>query len=164
MTASIASSAVHDRPEPSGPDDLVVRYWYRAEGPRHVALFGPAGPTTGYYYDNVQRLAAIANDLPGPDSSINLAYNPAGQIVRRDLSNDAFAWSEASSGSLSYKANGLNQYDQVGPNRYSYDSNGNLTGDGLTTYTYDVENRLVAASNGARLAYRPPVPLQKLRI
>jgi hypothetical protein len=46
-------SAVHDRAEHSGPDDLIVRYWHRAEGPRHVALFGSGGPTAGYYYDNV---------------------------------------------------------------------------------------------------------------
>jgi YD repeat-containing protein len=53
-------SAVHDRPEHSGPDDLVVRYWHRPEGPRHLALFGSGGPAAGYYYDSVQRLAAIA--------------------------------------------------------------------------------------------------------
>jgi RHS repeat-associated protein len=33
--------------------------------------------------------------------------------------------------------------------------NGNLTGDGVATFAYDVENRLVAASSGARLVYDP---------
>jgi RHS repeat-associated protein len=39
----------------------------------------------------------------------------------------------------------------------SYDANGNLTSDGSagTTYTYDIENRLVTASNGTTLAYDP---------
>jgi RHS repeat-associated protein len=152
-------TAVHDRADYSSPDDLVVRYFHRPDGPRQVALFGSgsAGLSTGYYYDRVQRLTAIANDLAAPaaDWSVNLAYNPAGQIIRRELSHDNYAWSEASSGSLGYETNGLNQYVGVGANRYSYDSNGNLTGDGVGTFAYDVENRLVAASNGARLAYDP---------
>jgi RHS repeat-associated protein len=38
---------------------------------------------------------------------------------------------------------------------FSYDANGNLTNDGRTTYTYDVENRLVASSSGATLTYDP---------
>ena len=152
-------SAVHDKADYSSPDDLVVRYLYRPEGPLHVALFGSgsAGISSGYYYDGIQRLSAIGNDLsaPGADWSIELAYNPAGQIVRREQSNSAYAWSGAVNTSLSYTVNGLNQYVHVGANPYTYDPNGNLTGDGITTYTYDVENRLVAASNGARLVYDP---------
>ena len=145
-------TAILDKADYSSPDDLVVRYFYRPQGQRHVALSGSgsAGLSTGYYYDSVQRLSAIANDLaaPGADWSIELAYNPAGQIVRRDLSHNSYAWTEARSDSRYYETNGLNQYTQVGPNPYTYDPNGNLTSDGITTYTYDVENRLVAASNG----------------
>ena len=152
-------TAVLDKADYSSPDDLVVRYFYRPEGPRHVALFGSgsAGLSTGYYYDNVQRLSAIGNDLaaPGADWSVSLAYNPASQIVRRDLSHNAYAWTEARSDSRYYETNGLNQYTQIGPDVHTHDANGNLTGNGVTTYTYDVENRLVAASNGARLAYDP---------
>ena len=38
---------------------------------------------------------------------------------------------------------------------FAYDANGNLTSDGSRTYLYDVENRLVASSNGAALTYDP---------
>jgi RHS repeat-associated protein len=56
-----------------------------------------------------------------------------------------------------YSVNGLNQYTASGPNALSYDANGNLTGDGGTTYVYDAENRLVSASGGrtATLSYDP---------
>jgi RHS repeat-associated protein len=38
---------------------------------------------------------------------------------------------------------------------FSYDANGNLTGDGTTGYSYDIENRLTSASNGAQLTWDP---------
>jgi RHS repeat-associated protein len=152
-------AAAHDRANPVSGDDAVVRYWHRPEGPRHVGVFGAgaAGFTSIYYYDPVQRLALIANDLSPRRSNwgIYLAYNPAGQIVRRELTDAAYAWTEARSASRDYRVNGQNQYTGVGPNAYTYDANGNLTSDGVTTFTYDVENRLVAASNGARLVYDP---------
>jgi len=36
-----------------------------------------------------------------------------------------------------------------------YDANGNLTGDGTTSYVYDAENRLVSATGGTTLSYDP---------
>jgi hypothetical protein len=41
---------------------------------------------------------------------------------------------------------------------YSYDAYGNLTSDGVKTYTYDAENRLVSVSDGASTTL--PVPDQ----
>lgn len=40
--------------------------------------------------------------------------------------------------------NGLNQYTSVAGNAYSYDLDGNLTGDGIWSWTYDSENRMVS--------------------
>jgi RHS repeat-associated protein len=54
--------------------------------------------------------------------------------------------------------NGLNQYSAAGPASFTYDANGNLTGDGTWTYTYDAENRLIKAVSGAttvNLTYDP---------
>ncbi|MBP6014743.1 MAG: hypothetical protein KBA31_21145 [Alphaproteobacteria bacterium] len=50
-------------------------------------------------------------------------------------------------------ANPLNQYPSVTPIGGSavalaYDANGNLTGDGVSTFTYDAVNRLVAEDHG----------------
>ena len=56
-----------------------------------------------------------------------------------------------------YGVNGLNQYTSAGPATFSYDANGNLTGDGSSTYLYDIENRLVSAigCTTAALRYDP---------
>jgi len=54
-----------------------------------------------------------------------------------------------------YAANGLNQYTSAGPAAFTYDANGNLTGDGTTSYVYDAENRLVSATGGTTLSYDP---------
>ena len=46
----------------------------------------------------------------------------------------------------SYTANGLNQYDYVDSTAFTYDADGNLTGDGRYSYAYDCENRLVSVT------------------
>jgi YD repeat-containing protein len=62
-------------------DDYVVRYGYRAEGPRYAAVRGAGVPgfTSVYYYDALQRPVAISNDFAaaGTDVAILLGYNPA---------------------------------------------------------------------------------------
>ena len=45
-----------------------------------------------------------------------------------------------------FTANGLNQYTAVNGTPYGYDGNGNLSGDGSSTYTYDADNRLRSAN------------------
>lgn len=49
----------------------------------------------------------------------------------------------------------------AGPATFTYDLNGNLTGDGSTTYAYDTENRLTSA-NGAKTATLKYDPLGRL--
>jgi RHS repeat-associated protein len=51
------------------------------------------------------------------------------------------------------KTNGLNQYNTVGGQTYSYDNNGNLTNDGTHVYTYDSENRLLTV-DGSTASYK----------
>jgi len=49
-----------------------------------------------------------------------------------------------------YTANSLNQYSAApGLGAFSYDANGNLTSDGIRSYTYDAENRLVTVTQGS---------------
>src|SRR5690606_2561126 len=70
-----------------------------------------------------------------------------------------------------YVSNGLNQYTSVAGQSLTYDANGNLTKDGAVSYTYDMENRLVAAkgtvdgeSVDAKLTYDPLGRLFKVDI
>jgi YD repeat-containing protein len=146
---------VHDKASITGPDDYVIRYFYRPEGPRYVAIrgVGPGGFTTVHHYDPVQRPIVMGNDLPGAvnDMTVTLGYNPAGQIRQYSRDNDAYAWTGGVAVTRNYAANGLNQY--VGTStgaEFAYDPNGNLVsvrkGAASTDYVYDVENRLVSAS------------------
>jgi RHS repeat-associated protein len=75
----------------------------------------------------------------------------------RTTSNDAYVYTGSVNVNRSYAVNGLNQYTSAGPATFSYDLNGNLTGDGSSTYLYDTENRLVSASGVtvAGLRYDP---------
>jgi len=55
-------------------------------------------------------------------------------------------------------ADNVNKYPTVGGTTYSYDSNKNLTGDGVWTYAYDTENHLLTASKtgtSASFVYDP---------
>ncbi len=49
-------------------------------------------------------------------------------------------------GTTTYVPNALNQYDSVSSVPLTYDLNGNLTFDGVNTYTYDRENHLASAT------------------
>jgi RHS repeat-associated protein len=166
------ATTVHDHAAPTSTDDLVIRYWYKPEGPRHAAVrgTGSAGFTTVFYYDALQRPEAIHNDLPadGADVSFTFGYNRAGQIVSRTVSNDGYAAPPAAGVVRGYRVNGLNQYTGTtwdgAPNwSFEHDPNGNLArsvdpvGADSTSFVYDVENRLVSASGkaNATLVYDP---------
>jgi RHS repeat-associated protein len=117
---------------------------------------------TDFAYDGVGRVASHTIHGYGAnwDVASTFQYNPAGQVVSQTRSNDLYSYVHERNVNLSYATNGLNQYVGVGnaqgtPNTYSYDANGNLTSDGGVTYTYDAENRLTGASNGAALLYDP---------
>jgi hypothetical protein len=69
-------------------------------------------------------------------------YDPIGN--RRAATNNAQA--------LAYAANGLNQYTNIvggGTVVPTYDDDGNMTGFGTWTYTWDGENRLAIATDGS---------------
>ena len=123
-----------------------------------------SGASTTYGYDPVSRLASLSNDLAGTagDVASTFAYNPASQIVTKTRSNDAYAFTGYVSVSRPYTANGLNQYTAAGSATFTYDDNGDLTGDGTNTYTYDVENRMVSATVAAGTAQLIYDPLGRL--
>jgi RHS repeat-associated protein len=135
----------------------IVSQAYSSIGLTASQTRGGVGSTFGY--DPVERPQSWSDNLAiaGPDVTTTLSYNPANQITIRARNNDDYAFTEYTNGSISYAPNGLNQYASVAGNAFTYDPNGNLTSDSLTTYTYDVENRLVSASGGhtATLTYDP---------
>jgi RHS repeat-associated protein len=156
---------VHDKASISHADDYVLRYFYKPEGPRYVAIrgVGTGGFTSAYHYDGVQRLGMMVNDLPGTanDMSVTLGYNPASQIRQYARDNDSYAWTGSVAVNRPYSVNGQNQYIAAGSASFRYDANGNLISDGTTSFVYDVENRLVSAS-GAKNATMVYDPLGRL--
>lgn len=134
----------------------IATFAYDAKGER-VGLTNTS-PTT-YAYDGVGRLQSLTHNPAGAthDVTTTFAYNPASQVTTRTRSNGVYEFTDNVNVNRSYAVNGLNQYTSAGPATFSYDANGNLTGDGSTTYTYDTENRLKSAAGAttAGLVYDP---------
>ena len=131
---------------------------YNAAGLESSETRGGAATTFGY--DGIGRLSSLSDDLPGGtagDITTTLSYNYANQLISRTRTNASYAWPGYVNISRPYTANGLNQYATVGGATFAYDDNGNLVSDGTTSYTYDVENRMVATTfgTGATLLYDP---------
>jgi len=114
---------------------------------------------------STSKMATLSHTFPTSTDNVAWSYgrNPASQITTQARSNDLYAFNAYTGASTAYAVNGLNQYAGTTTTTSSgtagatlaYDANGNLTSDGTTDYVYDVENRLVAASNGVTLDYDP---------
>jgi RHS repeat-associated protein len=85
-----------------------------------------------YAYDDIYRLTDV--DYPSPPG---VAYNYDATGNRITVVADV---------TTTYDVNNLNQYTAVDGVPYAYDGSGNLTSDGVNTYAYDAENRLVSAT------------------
>ena len=94
-------------------------------------------------YSQTHDFSGTANDV-----TYGLMFNPAGQVIRRDVSNAAYQFPMVAAPSVAYVPDGLNQYDSVGGTAFTYDLRGNLTNDGVRAFTYDVLNRLVQVPGG----------------
>jgi RHS repeat-associated protein len=125
-----------------------------------IARYGDAQDQS-FGYDAAGRLASLGiagGGVTGPAVSWTFGYNPASQIVSETRDNNAYAWPGQVNVSRPYTSNGLDHYSAVGGTSFAYDTDGNLTSDGVNSYVYDVENRLVSATIGgtsATLRYDP---------
>ncbi|WP_422035639.1 RHS repeat-associated core domain-containing protein [Reyranella sp.] len=89
-------------------------------------------------------MAAGLQAMAGPYNQLVAApIDRSGQSVS---DNSWIDYPAAAASTVSYTANTLNQYTAVGAVTPTYDTNGNLTSDGIHTYGYDAESRLVSAS------------------
>lgn len=128
-----------------GTSTSLLTYGYTpAEQP--ASLNRASGSNTTLSYDSRQRLSALAHDFTGTTNDVTYSftdYNPAGQIITKGRDNNLYAFTGYVTASRAYVANGLNQYTSSGGTALAYEANGNLRASGTTTYTYDVENRLI---------------------
>jgi RHS repeat-associated protein len=125
---------------------------------RLTALNRGGGASTNLGYDNLDRLTSLSQTFPGTTAdnvSHTYAYSPASQVVRDAATNSIYQWTPPTQGQAK-TYDGLNR-DAAIVAVNGYDARGNLTYDGLRTFTYDTENRLLSESGPATaaLSYDP---------
>jgi RHS repeat-associated protein len=106
---------------------------------RPVSVLTESG-TWDYEYSATGRLTgAVFSSTDAGVPSRSLSYDYDGEGNRISVTEDGVT--------AVYSVNALNQYDSVGGLAYTYDADGNLLSDGVTTYAYDSLGRLISASN-----------------
>jgi RHS repeat-associated protein len=142
--------------EGDGTAAAMSSWTYNAQG-LQASVAEQFGSAVSWAYNGISQLVGQADTFAGGAGNVTttLSYNPAGQIASRSRDNVAYAFTGYVGVDRTYTVNGLNQYLTAGAATFSYDGNGNLTGDGTTAYAYDAENRLVSTSTGSTLIYDP---------
>jgi RHS repeat-associated protein len=134
---------------------LVVGMGYDAAG-RRTSLTYPNGTSTTYTYDNASRLTNITHNGPsGIIEALTYQYDAAGNRTSLTRANGTASLLPSAVASASYDA--ANEQTQFSGVTLTYDQNGNLTSDGVNTYTWDARNRLTSISGGttANFQYDP---------
>jgi RHS repeat-associated protein len=152
-------SAIRENGATSGAGVLAA-YAYDDLGRRTSLTWGD-GSVLGDSYDAVSRLSQLADNLFGTtyDQTLGFTYTPASQIAAATRSNDNYAWGAHYNVTKSYTTNGLNQFTVAGSASPTYDTKGNLTSAGSTTFSYSSENLLTGATGSIALAYDPALRL-----
>ena len=151
-------TAIRENGAGSGPGVLAT-YTYDGLGRRTLLTRGNGTTETPIYDTTTYNLSSLAQTASNSsyNEALNYTSNPLGQSRSRAGSNSAYQWGPIAPGTASYSPNGLNQYTSVGGTSYSYDSRGNLTGDGSRTFGFDIYNHLTSVSGAGSmtLAYDP---------
>ena len=128
-----------------GYDDAGNRTWVKRA---HQSDLGDV-----YAYDAANQLTNVLYDAMNPESnpsgwsnSVGYVFDAAGN--RTNVTQITNLPSPVTN-VAEYVANNLNEYTSVGGTNYTYDAKGNLTSDGVWTYGYDYENRLVSATSAS---------------
>lgn len=111
---------------------------------RLSALTLPDNVTLDYTYDKKSQVTAIAYKKNGSFlGDLTYSYDASG---RRTTLGGSFARLGFPAAIGSHTYNAANQMTQRGAATLTYDNNGNLTGDGTNTYTWDARNQLASMS------------------
>lgn len=145
----------------------LAKYSYDPLGRRAQVDLGN-GTRTELAYDNQGFVAAKNHRFTSSteDWVATFMRNQLGDIKKQSVTSNRYGWAPAI-GTSTYSANALNQYAAVSESAIKYDLNGNLTGDAVWTYTYDVDNRMKTATRSgtnAALGYDPEGRLVKMSV
>lgn len=109
---------------------------------RRISLSLPNGITTEYTYDAASQVTAITYKKSGVTiGNLTYTYDSAGQRTAIGGSYGRMGLPSAITGGT---YNVANQQTALGGQSLTYDLNGNLTGDGTNTYTWNARNQLVS--------------------
>jgi len=130
---------------------LLADYAYDTSGRRASVTLGN-GAVTSYSYHEDDALQTLGHNLTGTADDVDWSYGfnrvnqLTGKIMNGGVNLALYKWEPQYKKTDAYVSNGLNQYGSVAGAGLSYDAAGNLTGDGVWSYVYNVENMLIAAS------------------
>jgi RHS repeat-associated protein len=145
---------------------LLATFSYDNLGRRTGLTRGNGAPST-YGYDTSSRLVSLVHNPASTayDITYGFTYSPASQLLVRTDTNSAYSWIPPAPGTVAKTFDGLNRDAAVvavqpdcTQTTAGYDCRGNLKRNGLWTYSYDVENRLVTANKtgvSAAITYDP---------
>jgi RHS repeat-associated protein len=122
---------------------LAVSYTYDVAD-RRTSLTLPNGVVTAYSYDAASRLVGLSyNNAATTLGNLTYSYDAAGRLINTGGSLARTNLPQAVS-TTSY--NSANQQTGFGAQTLTYDLNGNLTSDGVNSYTWNARDQLVAIS------------------
>lgn len=159
-----AITVIEQHPAGGSASQVAAYAWNDLGQPTGVSRAGGAGASTTRGYDAWGRMTSLAHDATGSsnDVTFGFSYNPAGQIVGRTVSNDAYVHGASATGTTAYTIDGQNQLDAIDGVAVTHDSRGNVTSALGRTYGYDDANRLTSASAGAGAAAFTFDPMNRL--
>ena len=119
---------------------------------RRTSLNYSNNTTTSYGYDLASRLTGIAHNGPsGIIEALTYQYDTAGNRVSLSRNNGTASLLPNAVASATYDA--ANEQTAFAGATLTYDSNGNLTNDGVNTYHWDAWNRLIGISGGSTASF-----------
>jgi len=130
------------------------QYGYNKVGNRTWVKYA-TGSGDVYQYDGTDQLIGVKYGVGNPQDGYDLATGESRAVA---YTYDALGNRSVLLDNLtmtSYTVNNLNQYTQADLNSYAYDTNGNLTSDGIWTFGYDRAGHLISASkSGTSASYK----------
>lgn len=118
---------------------------------RRTSLTLPNGVVTEYTWDSASQLTDLTYKYSGNTlGSLTYTYDAAG---RRAAVSGSYARTGLPSAVGSATYNAANQQTAFGSLTLSYDLNGNLTGDGTNTLTWNARNQLSSISGGVSASF-----------
>jgi len=116
------------------------------------------GTSTDYAYDLDGNLTRLHHEFNDGAATFMYSYDDSGNRTALTVDDNRYLFDDFAGMDrvVRYETNSLNQYTAVNDVTYDYDLGANLTSDGVHSYAYDAQNRLIACPDrSASYTYDP---------